>query len=75
MRGHTLDHWIALMALRAGANGSMTLRRALGARGADLGKLTRILAQTHVAGLALNAVVVRLAWFGCFRCTRRFYLL
>jgi len=55
------------MALRTGAHWSMTLGRALGSRGTDLGKLTRILAQTHVTGLALNTVVVRLAGFGCFR--------
>lgn len=67
MSGYTFDHRIALMALRTGAHWSMTLGRALGSRGTDLGKLTRILAQTHVTGLALNTVVVRLAGFGCFR--------
>lgn len=55
------------MALRAGANRAMALGRALGTRGTDLGKLARILAQAHVTGLALNAVVVRLTGFGCFR--------
>jgi len=55
------------MALRTGANWSMTFGRTLGSRGTNLGKLAGILAQTHVTGLALNAVVVRLTGFGCFR--------